>query len=627
MPAQYNIRNGLRQQYLKKNLMATNQGQDDVTGLLPYQKKNVKKWTTYYRRNWELFAKDVLGLTLYPVQKMKIHMMGISNIYFDISSRGTAKSFDVGVGAMCALSLYPYSEIIITASTISQASKLVENKIRDEIIKKLSPYLLYLYSHEYILIYKSNTESGGYTIENKLNGSKIIVLPCLDSSRGPRATMVVFEEARLLKKNLVDSIFLPMLHTRQAKYLLRKEYQTKYWLEKESGKSIYITSSRFKYEWFFKVFKQTVTGYYTSHHEKYIPFAQDIFTAIDEGSRTWADYRRNKKQMSNMDFEAEILNVMLGESESSFFNYKEFNENKILEQAFVPPKSLDIFLGKDLGNLKPKDTELRLVGIDYAFANTTGGTKNDATQIICMSLHWKNHHFERHVDYIEGHEASDSIGANNRFRELCWDFSMGGEFYGICDLRSGGETLFNRMTMPWENPDRPHTWDKRGFTVTNNNDVHVITDAKLADLRNRTVDKDAIPCIVPIIGSPELNSACWVSLKKNLEMNNLKFLISTEEKENQLVDSGEYFKLSSEELADVLYPHIMTENLIQEAVGLNSEIRENRIKLYEPRSSTKDLIVVLSYLNYIADKLENQYNKYFYNAENSDDYSNIQLVY
>ena len=120
MPAQYNVRNGLRQQYLKKSLMTTNQS--DNTGLLPYQKENVKKWTTYYRRNWEIYARDVFGLTLYPIQAMKIHMMGISDTYFDISTRGTAKSFDVGVGALCAFSLYPYSEIVITASIIRSSN-------------------------------------------------------------------------------------------------------------------------------------------------------------------------------------------------------------------------------------------------------------------------------------------------------------------------------------------------------------------------------------------------------------------------------------------------------------------------------------------------------------------------
>lgn len=627
MPATYNIRGGLRKQYLKKQLTTTTQDRN-YTGLLPYQLANVKKWVSRYRRNWDLFVDEVLQIKLFPIQKMKIHMMGKGDFYFDISTRGTAKSFDVGLGAICAFCLYPYSEIVITASTISQASRLVEKKIRDEIIKKLSPYLLYMYSKEYILIYKSNTESGGFTIENKLNGSTINVLPCLDTARGPRATMVVFEEARLLKKSLVDSVFIPMLHTRPAKFLLDSKYQTSRWLKHESGKTIYITSARYKFEWFWREFKNVVVGYYTSKHETYIPFAQDIFSAIDEGIRTWADYRKNKKSMSRLDFDMEILNMVLGETEKSFFTYKEFKENQILSKAFVPPKLIDVFSNTDLGNEKPKDTEIRLIGIDYAFANNnSGGTKNDATQIMCMSLHWKDSYFERHVDYIEKHEASDSIGANNRCRELAWDYSMGAEFYVVPDNRNGGETLFNRMTMPWEHPTRGNRWDKRGFTIANDNDLHVVSDNKLKDLKNRTVDNNAVPCIIPVIGTPELNSACWSALKKNLEMNNIKFLMSADEKQTQLEDSGEYYKMTSEEFADVIYPYIMTENLMQEAVGLNCEIRDNKIKLYESGQNTKDLIVLLSYLNYIADKIENSWNKIIYSDIYDDDTADIQLVY
>ena len=46
----------------------------------------------------------------------------------------------MGIGAICEFCLKPYSEIVITSSTIPQASKLVEKKIRDEIIKKLDKY-------------------------------------------------------------------------------------------------------------------------------------------------------------------------------------------------------------------------------------------------------------------------------------------------------------------------------------------------------------------------------------------------------------------------------------------------------------------------------------------------------
>ena len=85
------------------------------------------------------------------------------------------------------------------------------------------------------------------------------------------------------------------------KKLLKKEYQTTRWLEK--ARSTYITSARYKFEWFWNLYKKVVTGYYTSKHEVYIPFAEDIFAAISDGARTWADYRKNKGQMNEMDLQ------------------------------------------------------------------------------------------------------------------------------------------------------------------------------------------------------------------------------------------------------------------------------------------------------------------------------------
>ena len=182
MPQLINHGGNLRRQNLAKQLSTTSL--DNGWNLTDRQKSDVKKWITRYRRNWDLFAEEVLQIKLYPLQKFSLHMMGISQVYGEIATRGAAKSFRVALGAICAFCLYPYSEIVITSSTVPQASKLVEKEIRDEIIKKLSPYLLYMYEHEYIVITKSNTSDGGYSIENKLNGSTIKVMPCLDSARG-----------------------------------------------------------------------------------------------------------------------------------------------------------------------------------------------------------------------------------------------------------------------------------------------------------------------------------------------------------------------------------------------------------------------------------------------------------
>ena len=293
--------------------------------------------------------------------------------------------------------------------------------MRDEIIKKLSPTLLYMYEHEYIVITKSTTSDGGaYTIENKLNGSTISVMPCLDSSRGSRSTMNIYEESRLLKPSIVQSVFEPMGHARQAKYLLNPKYNNKRWQEK--ARSIYISSARYSYEWFAKKFRDTVTYYYTSKHEVYTPFAQDIFTAIEDGSRTWADYRKNKKSMSSVDFNMEILNQMYSENDDSFFDIESFKENQVLENAFIPPTTKDIYAGKPLSMKEKEPGEIRLIVADLAFTGSIDKVRNDHTVFMCMSLHWKDFRFERRVDYIETRPGGGADKVVLRLKELYYDY-------------------------------------------------------------------------------------------------------------------------------------------------------------------------------------------------------------
>ena len=619
MPLGVNHGGSLRRQFLAKHLTTTTIG---TRQLSDEKKENIKKWITRYRRNWEIFADEVFQIKLYPIQKVMLHLMGISDVFFAICTRGAAKSFLVGLGALIYFCLYPYAEVVITSSTLPQAAKLVEKKIRDELIKKLSPYLLYMYEHEYIVITKSNTSDGGYTVENKLNGSTITVLPCLDSARGSRSTWNIYEEARLLKKSLIDSVFEPMGHSRPAVYLQKKEYQTKRWLEK--ARSTYITSSRFKFEWFWKKYKDVVTDYYLSEHEVYIPFAEDIFAAIEDGTRTWADYRKAKRQMSQLDFDCEILNIMIGEAEDAFFNFQMCKEAQTIQSSFIPPTPIDIYSQNDLGNRKKLSDEVRLLIVDYAFANTTSKDKNDNTFIICLSGIWdkKKNRFTRKVEYLEGHEASDSVGAMRRAKELFWDYEAD---YLIPDSRSGGEVLFNLLTEPMDNPQRGINWNKHGFTICDNLNYHVVPETKLADYRHRTVDPDAISCVIPMIGNSELNSACWIELKKQLESHNIQFLISMQDRQTILEDNGEYFKLTSEELVQELLPYGQTDETIQELVNLKTEIKLDKIRLHEPRSGTKDRAIAVAYGNYILSLIENEWAKQSQAKE--FDLDDMQLVW
>lgn len=604
---------GLRRGFMENQLRST---QITATHKPKEKEDNIIEWITLFRRNWHIYVDMVLGIKLRPFQMIMIYLMGVSDVFFAICSRGLSKTFIVGLGAICKMNLYPYSEIVITSSTLPQANKMVEDKIRDELIKKLSPYLLYMYDNEYLIITKSDD---GYKIVNTLNGSILRVLPCLDSSRGVRATLLIYEECRLLKKGIIDSVFEKMAHPRQAKYLEKPEYASnKRWLEE--CQSIYITSARFKFEWFWRTFKDCVTGYYIDKKTRYNIFAGDIFMSIANGLKTWGDYRKSKKMSGEMDFRMEDLNEMVGEAEDAFFTIQSFKDNQIIQKCFRPPTLSQLYTQQDLSNPSKQENEIRLIISDFAFANTTSREKNDNTIIFFMSLHWKGNRFERRIDYIEGFPASDSLGAADRIRGLIWDYQAD---YYVLDLRNGGEVLFNYLTIPKDNPERGSAWDVHGLGLADK--YQVIPQGKIDDLKSRTVDENYKPCIIPMIGTSELNSVMWVELKKQLSCNNIKFLVTMQDRQTILEDSGEYFNLTSEELANELIPYAQTEELIREAINLKAEFRNDKVKLVEPRSGTKDRVVVLSYGNYIASLIENEWNK---QTQTEDiDLSEIQLVW
>lgn len=181
------------------------------------------------------------------------------------------------------------------------------------------------------------------------------------------------------------------------------------------------------------------------------------------------------------------------------------------------------------------------------------------------------------------------------------------------------------MTEVWEHPERGKNWNPHGFTVCDKLQYHVVPPTKLTDLKERTVDTQAIPCIIPMISTSEINSLCWVELKKQLECGNIKFLVSMQDRQEAIEDDGSFFQMTSEELAKELAPYGQVDLLIQEAINLKTEFRNDKIKLVEPRSGTKDRAVVLSYGNYIASLIENEWNKQAQTEE--VDISQIQLIW
>lgn len=565
-----------------------------------------------------IYAERRLGIRLYPFQHVMIYLMSISQTFFAICTRGLSKSFIVGLFAVCKCMLFPYSEVVITATTIAQGSVMVKSKIENEIVKKLSPLLLYLYNKQQIRFSYNDNE---IKVDFVFNGSMIRVLPSGDQSRGYRATVLIYEECRLLKKNVVDSIFMPMSHPRQAKFLTKEEYAgNKRWQEETS--SIYITSARMKSEWFWTTFKEVVQKCYKSKRVVENFFAADIYTAIEYGLKTKSDFEKSKSQMSELDFRMEILNEMIGEAENAFFSLEMFRNNQILKVPFVPPDVRDVLGGEDEFVKEKALNEYRLLFIDFAFANTTTNQENDNSILGCMSLFYKDKKVYRNIDYITTHPASDSPGMEKKIREFYWDYNAD---FIVMDLRNGGEVLYNNLTNLYNHPERGNAWNPHGFTVSNEGGIHVVPDTKLADLRSRAIDREAIPAIVPIVGTADLNSMMWIDLQLRLRNREIRFLVDEMEYQQILEESTRYYKMTSEQRILERLPYIQTLLLVNEAINLSPTWRDGKVKLSEPRSGVKDRIVACSYGNWVGTLLENKLSKEDNQIEM--DISQYQLVF
>ena len=416
-------------EYLKTRVKNKAQSEEDSEEK-ERKRQNKIKWATFWRRNINLYISAKLGISTYSFQHISYYLMQEATMYEEIATRGTSKSFKMATYGIAECMLRPYSKVVITASTFQQASSLVEEKMERELFAKeaMSPVLYYLFKEGLI---KINRKDQQIEVEFPFNHSIMYVVPCQESARRLRATILMFEECRLMTKGKIDSIFENMLQPRTAQYLNRPEYNGKEEYMEEV-KSIYITSNRTKNEWFFRLFQKLFVGYFNDVENKNRIFACDIFTALKYGLKSKKWFLSKRRTMNELDFRMEVLNETLGEAEDAYFNLEMFEKNQIIKHAFFPPKPQDWKIKPHNGR-KKQANEYRLLWIDFAFSNTNSkGRANDNTVIGCLAFYPKGDSWVRKVEYLETHEGGESFTSQRRIRELFWFYEAD---YIVLDLR------------------------------------------------------------------------------------------------------------------------------------------------------------------------------------------------
>jgi hypothetical protein len=369
-----------------------------------------------------------------------------------------------------------------------------------------------------------------------------------------------------------------------------------------------LTSTRYKFEWFWTRWRKVVNNSFNNKRIPYGVFAGDIFTAIKHNLKTVEDLEIAKDTMSEMEIRMEYFNEPIGEVENAFYKLESFKENAVIVNGFVPPTPEEYVLQYLKGEIPyfrdKKDEEKRTIFVDFAFADTVKKSQaNDLTVIGCMSG-YPNESYDkmfRNLDYMETYSGGKREESILRIREL---FYLYGADYLVLDIRNGGSDRLIELTKPYKHEIMGI--DMNGFGVVNDADLlqSFCEDTKAASIREATVDPFAIPVVIPVVGTAERNSNYHVAMRNALASHTIRFLVDEIVLKQEKSDDVDFLTLEPHALMRRMLGHIQTSLMMEEAVNLEQEVKNGFIKLIEKRSNFKDRIIATEYGNYLFYLLE-----------------------
>lgn len=167
----------------------------------------------------------------------------------------------------------------------------------------------------------------------------------------------------------------------------------------------------------------------------------------------------------------------------------------------------------------------------------------------------------------------------------------------VIDASSPGLGIFDDLVMDMLDKERLITYP--ALSCMNNEDM-----AKRCSVPN------AKKVIYAVKASAAFNSECAVMLRDDVKQGKMRLLLNTDDGERLLQSFKWYKELDLYTQSKMLMPYIQTHLLIDEIVNLESEIKENTVRLKEQSNKRKDRYSSLSYGNYFAKTLERNLTKY-----------------
>lgn len=537
-------------------------------------------WTefiSYYRYYIDEFACDILGLRLFPFQRLILRAMARYQNSMLIACRGLGKSYIVAVFYICVAILYPNIKLGIASGNSQQARNVIIQKIKGELSKNEA------IARE--IKFPIRTSDGDCVVEFK-NGSEIRAITLAqdrggDSARSWRFSYILIDEARLVKDEIIEEILIPMTKTKRQNAIR--------WNQSEKGKVIFISSAYLKTSSLYKRFK--------FHYEEMLKGNKDYMAicfpyqvGVQAGLFDQDDIEKEleKPQMTKDKFAYEFEGRFVGSSGESYYPYELTNPCRVLERCeFQQPK---------------KSNSIYVITHDVA-VSTEKNSDNACTHVIKLKLK-PNGTYTKQVVFTKTVNGLSLNKQRDFLRELI-HIKFPNTVKLLIDAQGAGAGLPSMFYESWE-----YTDPKTGVVTEY---PPIISDEE----KDIEMLDNAIPLIRGVHGMNNFVNLYYPYMKGCFEDGSLELLMQSAEVDNLYKSNMMSF--------DEYYQHIEHDILQSELSNIKQDFTNNEKMTYTRIVSGKkrDRATSLMYgLSYVCE-LENENKKNIYSRQ--EDYSSAPI--
>ena len=174
-------------------------------------------WTefiSYYRYYIDEVATDILGLKLFPFQRVILRAMARYDSSMLIACRGLGKSYITAVFFICTAILYPNIKLGICSGNSQQAKNVIIQKVKGELSKNQNiareiAFPIKTSGDDCVCEFKNGSEIRAITLAQDRGG---------DGARSWRFNMLLVDEARLVKDNIIEEILINLCRSKLIDY-------------------------------------------------------------------------------------------------------------------------------------------------------------------------------------------------------------------------------------------------------------------------------------------------------------------------------------------------------------------------------------------------------------------------